>query len=265
MQHYFRQLERKLFWNYQYSDIKDIVSDIKEYAEAAIGNGENEEEIINKLGNPDNLIKEIKVEEHKRLGIIRKLMIIPIIASIGALLLSFLSNNNNFLTYSFSIAMPILFSFVMFGEFNSFIWIKQTPKYLTVLLYGLVAIIFLFQAFNYTIIKLALENIKPPFIQQIINNFIPITKVTLYLLITVFSLVVVLTIIMFLKKRLHIIFDISLLSGTISTLALMKEYMRDLSSPNNVLENVFRCLIPLIISITILLGIRAYRAIKKVI
>ena len=254
-----------MFWNYRYSDIRDIVSDIKEYAETAISNGENEEAVINKLGNPDNLISEIKVDEDKQLGIIRKLMIIPIIAYIGVVMLSFLSYNITFLTYLFSIVIPILFSFVMYGEFKSSIWTKQTPKYLTVLLYGLVAIIFLFEAFIYTIIKLALENIKPPFIQQIINNFTPITRVTFYLLIAAFSLVVVLMIIMFLGKKQHNIFDITLLSGAISTLALIKEYMRDLSSPQNVLDNILRCLLPLIISITILLGIRAYRAIKKVI
>ena len=265
MQQYYRQLVRKLFWNYRYSDIKDIVSDIKEYAETAIGNGENEDAIIDKLGHPDNMISEIKVDEDKRLGIIRKLMIIPIIAYIGVVLLSFLSYIITFLTYTFSIVIPVLFSFVMYGEFKSSIWIKQTPRYLTKLLYGLVAIIFLFQAFNYTIIKLALENIKPLFIQQIINNFTPITRVTFYLLIAAFSLVVVLTIIMFLSKKQHIIFDITLLSGAISTLALIKEYMRDISSPQNVLDNILRCLLPLIISITILLVIRAYRAIKKVI
>lgn len=259
---FLKRMSRLMFWKYRRSEIKDILDDFSEYIDIAVSNGENEADAVKRLGSPKSILNEPDIQLNHNLGIIRKISAIVLLIYFFICLM--LGNNNPYFLTSitFCIVFPLLLLFVLGGEISKFSTFRLSKGY------GF--IFWLFPLFMsccwltaYLLIHYAVQPGITHFKEFTVQNFGVIFSFLINFQLIVGIAFLLILIRLYLKYQYNIYNALTVWSGVISSILLMKHFFRDLSDPRTLLYDMFKCITPLLLSLITVLAIKTLFYLKE--
>ncbi len=259
---FLKKMSRLMFWKYRRSEIKDILDDFSEYIDIAVSKGENEAEVVNRLGIPKNIVNEPDIQAVPNLGTMRKL--VAIVLLLYFLICLMVGNNNPYFLTSitFCIVFPLLLLFVLGGEISSVETFKLAKGY-----YFLFRFFPIFMFCCWIISYMALIYVNSPeitdFKKFLVLNFGFILTFLIWFELVVGIALLLILIRLYLKYQYNIYNTLTIWAGVMSSIFLLKHYFRDISSPDEVMYHMLVCLTPFLISLVIVITLKLIFYFKK--
>jgi uncharacterized membrane protein len=252
---FFKELKRLMFWKYRRSEINDILGDFSEYIDIAVSRGEDEKDVINRLGSPKSILNEPDIHIDSRLGNIRKSSAIALLLYFLISILAGINHPGIISSITFCVLFPLLLSFVLSGEFNP-LSPASLPKRYNYIFSIFPMFTLICWVLSYFLLVYALQPGITQFKNFMIFNFSDIFTFLLDLQI-IFGLVILTSLVwLYIKNQFNIFYLLTIWSGVINSIMLLKQYFRDLSNPGTVMYHMLLCLTPFFISLVVMLSVK---------
>ncbi len=259
---FLRKMSRLMFWKYRRSEIKDILDDFSEYIDIAVSKGENEADIVNRLGSLKNIVNEPDIQTIPNLGTIRKLAAIVLLLYFFICLMAGNSNPYFLTSITFCIVFPLLLLFVLGGEISSVSTFKLAKGYYF-LFWSFPIVMLCFWLISYFSLTFVSEPGITDLKKYIVSNFGVILSFFIKLELIVGIAILLILARLYLKYQYNIYNTLTIWSGAIGSIFLLRHYFRNLSSPDKIMYNMLICLTPFIISLVIVLTYKFLFYFKK--